>query len=108
MPPGEAEEGVPRYEGEGKGMVLRRRMGIPDDMLLPQADRAARKVYAKVEQVCGQDLTEPFSWYIHRGLADDMIESMHHPITYNSLLTISRGSQGICPKQMAHVYSAMY
>jgi hypothetical protein len=88
MPPGEAEEGVPTYAGEGKGMILRRRMGIPDDMQLPQADRAARKVYAKVERVCGHDLTESFSWYVHRGLADDMIESMYHPITYSQLLTI--------------------
>jgi len=77
LPPVEKEEGILVKKEDGKGRVLRRRMGIPDELLRCQADRAAIAFYNKAQQFCGQDLSQNFSWYVARGLAQPMIDSMY-------------------------------
>ena len=65
-----------KVEKEAKGTWLRRRMGIPASLTQNEQNKAASGFYSKVRLLSGQDLNRPFTWYVTKGHADRMVESM--------------------------------
>ena len=73
-----AEEKVPN---EASGTWLRRRMGIHRNLSASEQNKAASYFYRKVKELSGEELDQPFTWYMETGRGNKMIESNVFPFS---------------------------